>query len=244
MGNPMLKIRWSWNCIILNMGIHILVRWPSLYWDGLRAQFQYEDHISRSMHYGDVIMGAVASQITSLTIVYSTVYSGADQRKHQSSTSLAFVWGNHRRPVNSPHKGPVKRKMFPFDDVIMVLHWNLLGVLTAGLLRCLWGFRSIEKDISMNMSWGGFNIKMTSYRYRNFHFKDSSVMAVVPLTWESPYPERKMLFILRPGPGCLESTNQLVKSLWVNQLWQHGPQTIGLWIITTSLYNAGLGPVC
>ena len=61
----------------------------------------------------------MASQITSLTIVYSTVYSGADQRKHQSSASLAFVRGIHRSLVNSPHKGPVTRKMFPFDDVIM-----------------------------------------------------------------------------------------------------------------------------
>ena len=64
-------------------------------------------------------MGAIASQITSLTIVYSTVYSGADQSKHQSSASLAFVWGIHRGPVNSPHKWSVTRKMFPFDDVIM-----------------------------------------------------------------------------------------------------------------------------
>ena len=70
-------------------------------------------------HYGDVIMGAIASQITSLAIVYSTVYSDADQRKHQSSASLAFVWGIHRGPVNFPHKGPVTRKMFLFDDVIM-----------------------------------------------------------------------------------------------------------------------------
>ena len=65
-------------------------------------------------------MGAIASQITSLTIVYLTVYSGADQSKYQSSASLAFVWGIHRGPVNSPHKWPVTRKMFPFDDVIMV----------------------------------------------------------------------------------------------------------------------------
>ena len=65
-------------------------------------------------------MGTMVSQITRLTIVYSTVYSGADQRKHQSSASLAFVWGIHRGPVNSPHKGPVTRKMFPFDDVIMI----------------------------------------------------------------------------------------------------------------------------
>ena len=43
------------------------------------------------LHYNDVIMSAVASQITSLTIAYSTVYSGVDQRKHQSSVSLAFV---------------------------------------------------------------------------------------------------------------------------------------------------------
>ena len=72
-----------------------------------------------STHYDDVIMGAIASQITSLTIVYSTVYSDADQRKHQSSASLAFVRGFQRGPVNSPHKCPVTRKMFPFDDVIM-----------------------------------------------------------------------------------------------------------------------------
>ena len=64
-------------------------------------------------------MGSMASQITSLTIVYSAVYLGADQRKHQSSASLAFVWGFHRGPVNSPHKWPVTRKMFPFDVVIM-----------------------------------------------------------------------------------------------------------------------------
>ena len=70
-------------------------------------------------HYDDVIMGAMASQITSLTIVYSTVYSDADQRKHQSSASLAFVWGIHRGPVNSPHNWPVTRKKVPFDDVIM-----------------------------------------------------------------------------------------------------------------------------
>ena len=53
-------------------------------------------------HYSDVIMSTMVSQITSLTIVYSTVYSDADQRIHQSSTSLAFVWGINRWPVNSP----------------------------------------------------------------------------------------------------------------------------------------------
>ena len=82
------------------------------------------------LHYSDVVMGAMAYQITSLAIVYSTVYSGADQRKHQSYASLAFGWGIHRWPVHSPHKWPVTGKMFPFDDVIMFslkpskLHWK------------------------------------------------------------------------------------------------------------------------
>ena len=72
-----------------------------------------------AFHYNDVIMGTITSQITSFTIVYSTVYPGAGQSKHQSSASLAFVRGIHRSPVNSPHKWPVTRKMLPFDDVIM-----------------------------------------------------------------------------------------------------------------------------
>ena len=70
-------------------------------------------------HCNDVTMSTMASQITSLTIVYSTIYSDTDRRKHQSSTSLAFVWGIYRWPMNSPHKGPVTWKMFPFDDIMM-----------------------------------------------------------------------------------------------------------------------------
>ena len=77
-------------------------------------------------------MGTIASQITNITIVYSTVYSSANQRKHQSSASLAFVRGIHRWPVNSPHKGPVTRKMLPFDDVIMFS----TKPLSEGLLPC------------------------------------------------------------------------------------------------------------
>ena len=72
-------------------------------------------------HYSDVIMRAIA-------IVYSSVYSGADQRKHQSSASLAFVQGIHRWPMNSPYKWPVTQKNFPIDDVIMIefksLRWT------------------------------------------------------------------------------------------------------------------------
>ena len=98
-----------------------------------------------SIHYGDVIMGVIASQITSLTIVYSSVYSDADQRKHQSSASLAFVRGIHRGPVNSPHKWPATRKMFPFDDVIMR---HDIAILMQAYTSC-YGFNSSWMELSV-----------------------------------------------------------------------------------------------
>ena len=89
------------------------------FWLGLEMASYTVGMVKISLHYNDVIMSGMAFQITSLIIVYLTVSSGAAQRKHQSSASLAFVRAIHRRPVNSPHKGPVTRKMFPFDDGIM-----------------------------------------------------------------------------------------------------------------------------
>ena len=72
------------------------------------------------VHYNDVMMSAMASHIICVSSVCSTVCSGADQGKHQSrSTSLAFVREIHWWPVDSPHKGPVSREIFPFDDVVM-----------------------------------------------------------------------------------------------------------------------------
>ena len=93
-------------------------------------------------------MGAIAFQITSLTIVYSTLYSGADQRKHQSSAWLAFVWGIHWGPVNSPHKWPVTRNMVPFDDVIMCTVLVIVPYCTGNgpILRLLWT-STIKYDI-------------------------------------------------------------------------------------------------
>ena len=73
-------------------------------------------------HYSDVIMIAMASQITGISIECSTVCLGADQGKHQSSLSLAIMGGIHQWPVDSSHKRPVMRKMLPFDDVILILH--------------------------------------------------------------------------------------------------------------------------
>ena len=114
---------WAWQCVSLDnprfgSGKHDLFcsmcDWYSyaqpmkqgMAWSGLPCP-DTDCH-----YYHDVIMGTMAFQITSLTTVYSTVYSRADERKHQSSASLAFVWGIHRWPVNSPHKWPVTRKCF------------------------------------------------------------------------------------------------------------------------------------
>ena len=93
---------------------------------------QHHAVIKHQYHYNDIIMGAIASQITSLTIIYSTVYSGADQRKHQISSPLAFVRRIHRGHVNSPHKWPVTRKMFPFDDVITRCRFSCLWRVSGG----------------------------------------------------------------------------------------------------------------
>ena len=111
----MLKIRRPLGRLIFNMGIAIPGKTVFLI-ETVPCSLD-----SISFNYGDVIMGTIASQITSLTIVYWTVFSGTDQRKHQSSASLAFVWVIYRSPVNSPHKRPVTRNMFLFHDVIMSL---------------------------------------------------------------------------------------------------------------------------
>ena len=100
-----------------------------------------------SKHYSDVLISMMASQITSLTIVYPTVYSGTDQRKHQSSVSLSFVQGIHWSLVNSPHKWPVGWKMFPFDDIIMKCHdilSDLVEILNLTKDYKRWNFECLQ----------------------------------------------------------------------------------------------------
>ena len=92
-------------------------------------------------HYNDIIMSMMVSQITSLTTIYSTIYSGADQRIHLSSASQAFVWWIHWSPANSSHEGPVKQKMFPFDDVIM---WTSYS--TSVQLLVIWDTTTLMWD--------------------------------------------------------------------------------------------------
>ena len=79
-------------------------------------------------------MSAVASQITGISTVCSSICSGADQRKHQSSVSLAFMRGIHWWPVDYPHRRPVTQKMFPFQDSIMNLKWRRLIVAAQSII--------------------------------------------------------------------------------------------------------------
>ena len=124
-------------------------------------------------HYDDVIMTMLASQITSLPVVCSIVYSDVNQRKHQSSASLAFVREIHRGPVNFPHKWPVTRKMFPFDDVIMtsVGHtMNNVAVFTTHKLyfaNGLYAFNAIVPHTHNCRTWHVQAITTLSYRHIN-----------------------------------------------------------------------------
>ena len=113
------------------------------------------------LHYNDVIMCTIASQITSLTIVYSD----ADKKNIKSSASLGFVRGIHRGPVNSPHKWPVTRNMLPFYDVIM----------QAWALNQCWLIVNMSSDIHLRassqkipqLSINEFSLKITYLKYHS-----------------------------------------------------------------------------
>ena len=152
-----------------------------------------------SLHYSDVIMTTIASQITSLTIVYSTVYSGADQSKHQSSASLAFVWGIHRGPVNSPHKWPVMRKMFPFDDVIML---RLCGTLTS--MQIIGNtLRSVVAYMQQRI--GSSLVRITAWRpSAPSHYLNQCWLCKSKNTFKMSSAKRRLLC---PSFKCQEQTN-------------------------------------
>ena len=123
-------------------------------------------------------MGAIASQITRVTSVYSTVYSDADQRKHQISVSLIFVRGIHRWPVNSPHKWPVSRKMLPFDHVIMVqpnvsneITWISMPEHRTPQIQSYWLWWSTDSPMP-NIIW-----------YISLYHEEARTVQFTPLQW-------------------------------------------------------------
>ena len=135
-------------------------------------------------HYSDVIMGAMASQITNLTIAYSSIYSGTGQRKHQSSASLALVRGIHRWPGNSTHTWPVTRKLFSFDDVIMgletahVLCHLLHGTDVDQIFICHSGVYGCTKSYRVPL--------LDSRRWYGYDVTKSSSFLLKPLKVDSP----------------------------------------------------------
>ena len=111
-----------------------------------------DEDVTKPGHFNDIIMSAMASQITGVSTVCSTVDSGEDKKEHQIF-ALGFVRGIHRSPVNSPHKG-----QFPFDDVIM---WQLKVVYIFPNISMVWhshvsdiflGFSSIANDILVSVA--------------------------------------------------------------------------------------------
>ena len=144
-------VQWNWHkfpAVVRQNGCSgevIPFNWRAVYLSFLHTNMtkivEILPHV-RQCHYNDVIMGVIASQITSLTVVYSIVYSDADRRKHQQ---VPHHWPLcreiHRGPVKSPHKWPVTRKMFPFD-FIMICHD--IDLFKLGLL----GHRTLRVNIS------------------------------------------------------------------------------------------------
>ena len=158
-------------------------------------------------------MGTVASQITSLTIVYITVYSDADQSKHQSSASLAFVWRIHRGPVNSPHKWPVTRKMFPFDDVIMITSClNSPPPPSAAYMRW-WTGSSLVQVMARRQAITWTNADLLSIG----HMEHSSVKLELKYT----YPSWKCVwkYRLQNGGHFVQEEMSLLTSRWNWERW-------------------------
>ena len=93
--------------------------------------------VATSVHYSDVMRGTMASQITSLTIVYSTVYSGADKRKYHTSVSPAFVWGNHRVTGEFPAQRASNAEFFFY---LLMSSWSALMICSSPYMLhiCRW----------------------------------------------------------------------------------------------------------
>ena len=202
--------------------------------------FVWGDHLSMPLipascspvlHYSDVIMSVMASQIIGVSIVHSTVSSGADQRKLQSSASLAFVRGICRWPVNSPHKGLVTRKMFPFDDVIMSFisdHvWGRLVMVSVSALLVFYAYSLTHQGrdkmavvsqttFSNTFSW----IKMYEFRLR-FHW------SLFPKIWLTIFIVQIMAW-RRPGDRPLSAQMMVGHSALLSFFFQNSQRPSGV----------------
>ena len=177
----------------------------------------------------DVMMNAMASQITSLTIVYSTVYSGTNQRQYERFASLAFVRGIHRWPVNSPHKGPITRKMLPFDDVIMTN--RKLGSLHLPLIYDHW---RVARRLSPNIG-----SRKTAYRWlwaslQQLQCVSNAVTAVVRWAIDMQYGYHVQVALNDQWHSCKNVKGPTVYSGWMSSV---SNVVYGLYIQFYKLYK-------
>ena len=122
-------------------------------------------------------MSAIAFQITSLTIVYSTVYSDADQIKHQSSASLAFVWGIHRdRWI--PAQIANNAEMSPFDDVVMLLEagWRIFNE-SANWVSIVWG-NGLSPTRRLVITWTWFIGSLTHKNILQWKLMENKIICI------------------------------------------------------------------
>ena len=146
---------------------------PTTFWLSCKHWLLIQNKATQDCHYSNVIMGDMASQITSISTVCSVVCSGAHQRKHQSSVSLAFVMGIHRWPVDSSHRGPVMRKMFPFDDAIICIFYGMY---------CTWA----EVTSMVSMSLIRKTVGSVDFPDNFIHYKTSTI-PVTSWSWLDEY---------------------------------------------------------
>ena len=162
-------------------------------------------------------MGTMASQITSVSIVCASVCSGADQRQHQSSTSLAFVRGIHRWPMDFPHKGPVTRKMLSFEDVIM-----------KGLLK--------QRKTAKIVNLGIVIVSILNWRY---WFQSYSVVLTSALLIRNVFTELLGVFLTNfighLGTHFTEIITKISTFLVEKFIWKYRRQT-GCHFIQGSMY--------
>ena len=137
----------------------------------------------------------MTSQITSLMIVYASIYSGADEINHQSSAFLAFVRGIHRWSANFPHKGPTLRKMSPFDDVIITetCHVSYMGkqcILLSAWRSILVVSCSVQLLITCILPTGGIAGSTLSIKGTVVSPISIALQELLPCTWTSGIEKR------------------------------------------------------
>ena len=157
-------------------------------------------------------MSALASQITGVSIVWSSVRSGADQRKHQSSASLAFAQGIQRWPVDSPHRGPVTRKMFPFPDVI--IFWSFISFQWCLLINVpspnRLGFSSICRQLNILAACHCIS-KVSRWLHPRFSPRLGLLFCpCMPRPWWPLHAQRYEIACVHHGIWCARSFTRLL----------------------------------